>query len=438
MLAAWLRAGFSLPKVRMAYPLHRAAGTGDLESVARILAEGTIPVDTPNRLANTALYTAAVNGHEEVTAYLLSKGANPNAANSEGTTPLMGAAKFNQVDALTYLLGHGANLTAVDGKGKHAADYALASDSEEALGALAAAGLKPAPRSTDPEIYLLAGGHGCEDIGYDTRETMPEGYKLIAFNQCGSITLGNKIFNRLVGLLTKKATPELETLAKDNFLNIEETFDDLKTFLGVPMSLYLPGDKYPNLYYYALADHDGYINPSGVRKYPINADVVFERPGVLKRFPMTGSSAEFDAIYKDSVYPTVDVARRMFDRHGGDYKAIEAALRISVKDLMARQGPGLYIFMGCRTPSCEFPIAGATEAAYKLEYKKYEPYIVNIPGRYNELLGMLGLKNSPEEREVVKRVMLTRQLSQEQQEKRATKKARRGRSARRNATRRKS
>ena len=59
-----------------------------------------------------------------ITKLLVEHGANVNASADDGTTVLMLAAKYSKSDNVEYLLAHGADATAVDAKGRNALEYA--------------------------------------------------------------------------------------------------------------------------------------------------------------------------------------------------------------------------------------------------------------------------------------------------------------------------
>ena len=76
------------PKVKGGFtPLMFAAQAGDLDSVRILLAAGA-GVDSGTPDDGTPLVLAGSNGHEEVALFLLEKGADPNATDGYGMTPL--------------------------------------------------------------------------------------------------------------------------------------------------------------------------------------------------------------------------------------------------------------------------------------------------------------------------------------------------------------
>lgn len=84
-----------------------AAATGDLATVKAFLAEG-VPVDVRNEHDGaTPLHGAAVEGQIAVIEYLISRGANVNALNAYGDSPVQDAISMNHPEAVAVLEGHG-------------------------------------------------------------------------------------------------------------------------------------------------------------------------------------------------------------------------------------------------------------------------------------------------------------------------------------------
>ena len=114
--------------------LHEAAEKGDVQEVKRILemgenvdarttrdrttADETKPAflsaleSTLDSSGSTPLHVAASNGHAEVVALLLEKGADPNAQNRLEVTPLHMAAKNGHLPVVEMLVAHGADVNA--------------------------------------------------------------------------------------------------------------------------------------------------------------------------------------------------------------------------------------------------------------------------------------------------------------------------------------
>ena len=84
-----------------ATPLHRAAATGRLDVVRLLMEEARCRVDPRNGEGATPLLLACMGGYQAVGAYLAAKGADVEAADAEGETPLGAAAAHGKMrDAL--------------------------------------------------------------------------------------------------------------------------------------------------------------------------------------------------------------------------------------------------------------------------------------------------------------------------------------------------
>lgn len=103
--------------------LLHAAWKGKLEAVRWLLEHGA-KIDREGK-AWSALHYAAFAGHRDVATYLLERGANPNALSTNGSTPLMMAAREARQDIATALLASGARTDIVNEHGENAAQWAL-------------------------------------------------------------------------------------------------------------------------------------------------------------------------------------------------------------------------------------------------------------------------------------------------------------------------
>ncbi len=88
--------------------LHSAASAGDAERVRELLKKGADP-NAKNEYGNTPLHEAAFRGHVDVARLLLEHGADPNIQSKNGLTPLHEAASHGHFDVVELLLEHGAD-----------------------------------------------------------------------------------------------------------------------------------------------------------------------------------------------------------------------------------------------------------------------------------------------------------------------------------------
>jgi len=100
--------------------LKSAAAEGKPDEVKRLIEEVGVPVDQPDEYGDTALHAAAQNGRNDIVKYLLLKGANPNARNTVGSTPLhkLFSSKYEQKNILKQLLKANADINIRNGAGK--------------------------------------------------------------------------------------------------------------------------------------------------------------------------------------------------------------------------------------------------------------------------------------------------------------------------------
>jgi ankyrin repeat protein len=109
-------------------PLHLAAAFGTPEAAITLLEHGArVDAISQNPQHNQPLHAAlALGGSAEMAALLIRHGADPNAAQVGGYTPLFSAAAANRKDLAELLITHGADPQPVDDSGKTPAEYARA------------------------------------------------------------------------------------------------------------------------------------------------------------------------------------------------------------------------------------------------------------------------------------------------------------------------
>lgn len=150
-------------------PLLFAARVGDLETVKLLIERGADPNEATAQDGN-ALVLASVGGHEKLALFLLEKGANPNAKDSSGLTPL----HYSMRDGLKILHGMDiSNVKRVCGAGAGArctagsADIAVSGKAAEAsadsqVGNYSRKGDALLPGRDMPELAKALLAHGAD------------------------------------------------------------------------------------------------------------------------------------------------------------------------------------------------------------------------------------------------------------------------------------
>ena len=115
--------------------VHDAADRGHLEAVQRFIEEENVDVDGKNHLGRTALHAAALSGQAEVVEYLVGVGADVNALDNDGMTPLHWAVRFSSEPAgrlltVKTLIERGAEVNIRESNGSLPLHSALDNDTE--------------------------------------------------------------------------------------------------------------------------------------------------------------------------------------------------------------------------------------------------------------------------------------------------------------------
>jgi ankyrin repeat protein len=178
--------------VRAAMPdgttaLHWSAHWNDAEAVQALIGAGA-NVNAANDLGVTPLGVASTDAGPAVVASLLRAGANPNALLPSGESPLMAAARTGQVDSVKALLAHGADVNAREAtRSQTALMWAAAQRHSDVVQVLVEAGADVHARSaTRRRLGFVAGnrngtGHNAEGQKRLSVEFEEGGYTALLF-----------------------------------------------------------------------------------------------------------------------------------------------------------------------------------------------------------------------------------------------------------------
>ena len=115
-------------------PLHLAAFYGRREAATVLLDHGAdVAAASTNGMANQLLHAAAAGRHLSLVELLLAHGADPNARQHGGWTPLQAAAQHGDAAMIRVLLAHGADVEALSDDGRNAIDLAAAAGHGEVV-----------------------------------------------------------------------------------------------------------------------------------------------------------------------------------------------------------------------------------------------------------------------------------------------------------------
>jgi hypothetical protein len=224
-----------------------------------------------------------------------------------------------------------------------------------------------------PAAFLIM-GHGMEKlIDFKERPTLPSGYTLVTFAQCGAVTDYDVVIPFITKFVDDSVKEGLQTAAHET-LRSNNIFG--KT---TPYHIYREGDRIPDLEaqlfvnmeeegtpfgfmksgVYRLGDtelSDWVINPTH-----LSPTLPYKQEQWMLDIPVTSAKKikKTDAItmipptFAKSLYPTKEVAETTIRSMTGDMIAKDALIghpswRISLQDILKRFGPGVYYWPVCR------------------------------------------------------------------------------------------
>ena len=100
----------SIPDKKGKTALHYAAERGHENITKRLIAAGTLDLDTRDHEGSTALHKAAVFGNDKIARYLVNARANLDILNNDGRTALYNSTLCNRGSIAQFLIDNGANV----------------------------------------------------------------------------------------------------------------------------------------------------------------------------------------------------------------------------------------------------------------------------------------------------------------------------------------
>ena len=210
------------------------------------------------------------------------------------------------------------------------------------------------------DIYIVM-GHGYEDVvPFKKRIVLAEGYTVVTFCECGDYTT----LTRVCPLYPLFSDSSADT--KDKLLDPEQFKREYPQYT---MRIYKPGSRVPNIktnlrmvwnkfykepklpgngYSEGETEEDHltvkYICKSGVYKYPVDNDYLFdkEKDDMCNHSGWCSEIPEGDEV-KDYVSKSKDGSLKMKFSHYG----------YTLENIMLTFGPGVYYLPICRTAKCE-------------------------------------------------------------------------------------
>jgi hypothetical protein len=200
-------------------------------------------------------------------------------------------------------------------------------------------------------VYTMI-GHGSEALNtFHQRKKMPEDKMLILFSVCGRSTYSNNI------CLFEKLFASNDPLHQKWLKNPILYKDNIEQHVGVPIHIYLPGDRMPNitntlfLQFEVAGQKHPILTKSGVFKMgdipPINRSVLRQAIPSLRNCddfigeiddPDKYTKKVYREVYKGNVFPI-------------EYKPyhLQKTQHYHVSQVFDVIGPGIFYYVGCRS-----------------------------------------------------------------------------------------
>ena len=376
-------------------PLLAAVTANNMELVRLFLEIGADPT-VRNASGNTVLHNAAQKGHTELLAFFMSLPATAaliDAKNNVERTALGLAAREGHRSAVDLLLERGAQIklddAAIARERGHAtiAELLLNKFSQNLRWVDA-----PAPATAaDPDVFLLAGGHGGED--FDAHDIVPPGRTLVTMAKCGAMIINAEIFRKLAGIFTS-----VDTIAsKRLLLDVSKKAAGIEDFLSLPrgtLRIYTAGERCPRLAFMPvgiqrLPGVTVYSN-SGVYKCPTDREKLFSDGDTMGSVVLSETEPVDDDLlnimYDGSVYPTATAAKALLHAVDSNMNQFESLMVTPVSEIMDKLGAGVYFFAVCRSSMVTLNVEQYVLAEYNKDPAIFRPFLLDVPGRFAEIV----------------------------------------------------
>jgi hypothetical protein len=380
-------------------PLLAAVATGNME-IVRLIVDAGADLTARNASDNTVVHSAAQKGYTEILSLFLSLAeiaALIDEKNSGDHTALHLAAREGHRGAVDLLVEKRARIQLgdVDIARERGHDTIAEFLSQEFARPLRWANA-PAPTSAaDPDIFLLAGGHGGEEVG--AHDIVPSGRTLVVMAKCGSMLVNADIFQKLAGVFTSSNSEEAEIRVKRLLLDVSKKAAGIEDFLDLPrgtLRIYSAGERCPRLAFMPVGIQRipgivAYSN-SGVYKFPTEREHLFSDGDTMGSVVL--SEAEpvddelLDIMYTGSVYPTPAAAKSLFHAVDSNMSRFESLMVTPVHEIMDNLGAGVYFYAVCRSSMEPLNVEQFVLREYNRDPATFRPFVLDVPGRFAEIV----------------------------------------------------
>ena len=131
--------------------LHQAVIAGNIQSVTNLLNNGA-DINAKNGLGWTPLHAAIRSNHKDIVELLISKGADVNAKDNNGQTPLHFAVESGQNDIIQILITKNANINETDNNGDNALSLATKTEQNAIAAKLVDTGAQQPARQASNDL----------------------------------------------------------------------------------------------------------------------------------------------------------------------------------------------------------------------------------------------------------------------------------------------